>query len=71
MRRRSLRYCAAGRQLRSHPVVRLRRGSDSKWATSPLDLAATLEEVVEFYDTRKIGLTAQEKDDLVAFFRAL
>jgi hypothetical protein len=34
--------------------------------------AATLEEVVEFYDTRfKIGLTAQEKEDLVAFLRAL
>ena len=34
--------------------------------------AATLEEVVEFYDTRfNIGLTAQEKSDLVAFLRAL
>jgi cytochrome c peroxidase len=34
--------------------------------------AATLEEVVEFYDTRfKIGLSAQEKQDLVAFLRAL
>jgi cytochrome c peroxidase len=34
--------------------------------------AATLEEVVEFYDTRfKIGLEAQDKADLVAFLRAL
>jgi cytochrome c peroxidase len=34
--------------------------------------AATLEEVVEFYDTRfNIGLTEQEKADLVAFLRAL
>ena len=34
--------------------------------------AATLEEAVEFYDTRfNIGLTAQEKADLVAFLRAL
>lgn len=34
--------------------------------------AATLEEVVEFYDRRfSIGLTAQEKADLVAFLKAL
>jgi cytochrome c peroxidase len=34
--------------------------------------AATLEEAVDFYDTRfNIGLTAQEKADLVAFLRAL
>jgi cytochrome c peroxidase len=34
--------------------------------------AATLEEVVEFYDTRfSIGLTAEEKADLVAFLQAL
>ena len=34
--------------------------------------AATLEEVVEFYDTRfTIGLTAHERSDLVAFLRAL
>ncbi len=34
--------------------------------------AATLEEVVEFYDTRfGIGLSAGEKSDLVAFLRAL
>ena len=34
--------------------------------------AATLEEVVRFYDTRfNIGLTEQEKADLVAFLRAL
>ena len=34
--------------------------------------AATLEEVVEFYETRfTIGLTPQEKADLVAFLRAL
>ena len=34
--------------------------------------AATLEEVVEFYDTRfNIGLTADERSDLVAFLRAL
>lgn len=34
--------------------------------------AATLEEVVDFYDTRfTIGLTAQEKADLVAFLRSL
>ena len=34
--------------------------------------AATLEEVVEFYDTRfGIGLTDDEKADLVAFLRAL
>jgi cytochrome c peroxidase len=34
--------------------------------------AATLEEVVRFYDTRfNIGLTVQEKADLVAFLRAL
>ena len=34
--------------------------------------AAMLEDVVEFYDTRfKIGLSAQEKQDLVAFLRAL
>ncbi len=34
--------------------------------------AATLEEVVEFYETRfDIGLTPQEKADLVAFLRAL
>jgi cytochrome c peroxidase len=35
-------------------------------------MAATLEEVVDFYDTRfNMGLTAQEKSDLVAFLRAL
>jgi cytochrome c peroxidase len=34
--------------------------------------AATLEEVVQFYDTRfNIGFTAREKADLVAFLRAL
>jgi cytochrome c peroxidase len=34
--------------------------------------AATLREVVEFYDTRfSIGLTPQEKADLVAFLRSL
>jgi len=34
--------------------------------------AATLEDVVEFYDTRfSIGLTPREKSDLVAFMRAL
>ena len=34
--------------------------------------AATLEEAVDFYDTRfKIGLTAREKADLVAFLKAL
>ncbi len=34
--------------------------------------AATLEEVVDFYDKRfKIGLTPQEKADLVAFLKAL
>jgi cytochrome c peroxidase len=34
--------------------------------------AATLEEVVEFYDTRfDIGLTPQEKADLTAFLKAL
>jgi hypothetical protein len=34
--------------------------------------AATLEEAVEFYDTRfNIGLSAREKADLVAFLRAL
>ena len=34
--------------------------------------AATLEEVVEFYEARfNIGLTAREKADLVAFLRAL
>lgn len=34
--------------------------------------AATLADAVEFYDTRfKIGLTAQEKADLVAFLRSL
>jgi cytochrome c peroxidase len=34
--------------------------------------AATLEEVVEFYDTRfNIGLTLHEKSDLVAFLKAL
>ena len=34
--------------------------------------AATLDEVIEFYDTRfNIGLTAREKADLVAFLRAL
>jgi cytochrome c peroxidase len=34
--------------------------------------AATLEQVLDFYETRfKIGLTAQEKADLVAFLRAL
>jgi cytochrome c peroxidase len=34
--------------------------------------AATLDEAVEFYDTRfAIGLTAREKVDLVAFLRAL
>jgi cytochrome c peroxidase len=36
------------------------------------DSATTLEEVVEFYDTRfSIGLTAKEKADLVAFLQAL
>ena len=35
-------------------------------------MAATLEEVVDFYDTRfQIGLTAAEKADLIAFLRAL
>ena len=35
-------------------------------------MAATLEQVVEFYDTRfNIGLTSQEAADLVAFLRAL
>jgi len=35
-------------------------------------LAATLEEAVDFYDTRfNIGLTDREKSDLVAFLRAL
>jgi len=34
--------------------------------------AATLPEVVDFYDSRfAIGFTAQEKSDLVAFLRAL
>ena len=34
--------------------------------------AATLQDVVQFYDTRfSIGLTAQEKADLVAFLQAL
>ena len=34
--------------------------------------AATLEDVVDFYNTRfAIGLTAREKADLVAFLRAL
>ena len=34
--------------------------------------AASLEDVVEFYDSRfMIGLNAQEKRDLVAFLRAL
>jgi cytochrome c peroxidase len=34
--------------------------------------AATLEEAIDFYDVRfTIGLTAQEKQDLVAFLRAL
>jgi cytochrome c peroxidase len=34
--------------------------------------AATLKDVVEFYDTRfSIGFTEQEKSDLVAFLRAL
>ena len=34
--------------------------------------AATLEDVVEFYDQRfGIGLTAQQKSDLVAFLNAL
>jgi cytochrome c peroxidase len=34
--------------------------------------AATLEEAVDFYDTRfTIGLTVREKADLVAFLRAL
>jgi cytochrome c peroxidase len=34
--------------------------------------AATLEEVVDFYDRRFIiGLTPQEKADLVAFLKAL
>jgi len=34
--------------------------------------AATLEDVVQFYDRRfNIGLAAQEKADLVAFLRAL
>jgi cytochrome c peroxidase len=34
--------------------------------------AATLEDAVDFYETRfGIGLTAQEKADLVAFLKAL
>ena len=34
--------------------------------------AATLDDVVDFYDTRfGIGLTAQEQADLVAFLRTL
>jgi len=34
--------------------------------------AATLEDAIEFYDTRfGIGFTAQEKADLAAFLRAL
>jgi len=34
--------------------------------------AATLEDAVDFYDTRfHIGLTSQEKADLVAFLNAL
>jgi cytochrome c peroxidase len=34
--------------------------------------AATLDEVVDFYDTRfGIGLTAPEKADLIAFLRSL
>ncbi|HTL29296.1 MAG TPA: hypothetical protein VL282_08745, partial [Tepidisphaeraceae bacterium] len=34
--------------------------------------AETLDDVVDFYDTRfNIGLTDQEKDDLVAFLNAL
>ena len=34
--------------------------------------AATLEDAVDFYDTRfNIGLTTQEKEDLVAFLNAL
>ena len=34
--------------------------------------AETLEEAIEFYDTRfNIGLTAREKADLAAFLRAL
>ena len=34
--------------------------------------AATLEEAVDFYDTRfHIGLTTQEKSDLAAFLKAL
>jgi cytochrome c peroxidase len=34
--------------------------------------AATLDAVVDFYDTRfGIGLTAREKADLVAFLRSL
>jgi cytochrome c peroxidase len=34
--------------------------------------AATLEDVIDFYDTRfSIGFTAQEKADLVAFLRTL
>jgi cytochrome c peroxidase len=34
--------------------------------------SATLEEVVDFYDTRfNIGFTAREKADLIAFLRAL
>jgi len=34
--------------------------------------AATLEEVIEFYEKRfSLGLTAQERADLVAFLRAL
>ena len=34
--------------------------------------AATLEDVVEFYETRfNMGLTAGEKADLLAFLRAL
>jgi cytochrome c peroxidase len=35
-------------------------------------LAASLEEVVDFYESRfGLGLTAQDKADLVAFLRAL
>jgi cytochrome c peroxidase len=35
-------------------------------------LARTLEEAVEFYETRfNIGLTAREKADLVSFLRSL
>ena len=34
--------------------------------------AATLEEAIEFYETRfALGLTAQEKADLLAFLKAL